>query len=68
MTGERVGPPQPGLCGTCVHAKRIVTTRGSRFLLCRLSRSDPAFPRYPRLPVLACRGYRRRPEDPPPAA
>jgi hypothetical protein len=49
--------PEPGLCGTCVNARRIETRTGSVFVLCEKSRTDPAFPRYPRLPVLACRGY-----------
>ena len=47
----------PGLCGRCRHAKRVVSDRGSRFILCRRSRTDPAYPRYPRLPVLACPGF-----------
>jgi hypothetical protein len=47
----------PGLCRTCVHARRLVTARGSRFLFCELSRTDPRFPRYPNLPVLACDGF-----------
>ncbi|HTA12762.1 MAG TPA: hypothetical protein VK765_05005 [Solirubrobacteraceae bacterium] len=34
-------------------------TRGSTFSLCRRSREDPGFPRYPRLPVLSCPGYER---------
>ena len=40
--------------------------------MCDRSRSDPAYPRYPRLPVLECAGYERRaegegaPEGPPP--
>lgn len=25
--------------------------------MCERSRADPSFPRYPNLPVLACRGY-----------
>lgn len=29
------------------------------FWMCRLSATDPSFARYPRLPVLQCRGYRR---------
>jgi hypothetical protein len=32
--------------------------RGSEFILCALSRTDDRFPRYPRLPVLRCDGYR----------
>jgi hypothetical protein len=27
------------------------------FSLCRRSREDPAYPRYPRLPVLTCAGH-----------
>jgi len=30
------------------------------FSLCERSRSDPSFPRYPRLPVMSCRGYEER--------
>ena len=50
--------PAPGLWGRCEHAQEIVNDRGSRFYLCRLSATDPRFPRYPRLPVLACEGFR----------
>lgn len=49
--------PDPGLCATCRHHRIVETRRGSRFWLCARSRTDPSFPRYPRLPVLACRGY-----------
>jgi len=48
---------QAGLCATCTHARRIETERGSIFWLCELSATDPRFPKYPRLPVLACAGY-----------
>ena len=34
----------------------IRNTRGSSFSLCERSRTDPAYPRYPRLPVLECAG------------
>jgi hypothetical protein len=46
-----------GLCDTCVHQQIVRNTRGSVFSLCRRSRTDPEFPRYPRIPVLACRGH-----------
>jgi hypothetical protein len=46
-----------GLCERCVHARRVVTRRGSRFILCERSQTDASFPRYPDLPVLACRGF-----------
>ena len=49
---------RPGLCATCRHA-RILTSRTSTFLRCRMAEVDAAFPRYPRLPVLTCRGYER---------
>ncbi|HUE96414.1 MAG TPA: hypothetical protein VMN39_07120 [Longimicrobiaceae bacterium] len=56
----------PGLCGTCTHARTIVSGRGADFFLCRLSATDPRFPRYPRLPVVGCRGW--SPVDPSSAA
>jgi hypothetical protein len=49
--------PRLGLCADCHHAKRIESAKGSQFLLCQLSQSDPSFPKYPRLPILACSGY-----------
>ncbi len=52
--------PPPGLCATCLHGRRIETTRGSVFWLCQRSATDPAYPRYPALPVLRCPGYERR--------
>ena len=59
------GPPIPaGLCESCRNA-RVVQTRTSTFYLCELSVVDPAFPRYPGLPVLRCSGYRPA-ENPPP--
>jgi hypothetical protein len=45
------------LCETCRHLREVVTPKGSRFLLCQLSVSDPRFPRYPRQPVVRCGGY-----------
>jgi hypothetical protein len=49
--------PNIGLCATCVHAREIQSDRGSVFYFCELSATDPAFPKYPRLPVLRCSGY-----------
>lgn len=46
-----------GLCARCRFARRIESSRGSEFILCELSASDPAFPKYPRLPVIECSGY-----------
>ncbi|HEX8817507.1 MAG TPA: hypothetical protein VF753_18595 [Terriglobales bacterium] len=47
-----------GLCAKCAHARVIVSERGSVFYQCRLSATDPNFPKYPRLPVLQCPGYK----------
>ena len=49
-----------GLCASCVHAIRITADRGSTFVQCALAKTDPRFPKYPRVPVLACDGYRAR--------
>jgi hypothetical protein len=46
-----------GLCENCRHARVIRSDRGSVFHLCQLSLTDPSFPKYPRLPVIECRGY-----------
>jgi hypothetical protein len=55
--------PPAGLCDTCRHQRLVGNTRGSTFSLCQRSRSDPEFPRYPRLPVTDCAGYERRQAD-----
>jgi hypothetical protein len=46
-----------GLCADCRNARRVESDRGSIFWRCELSLTDPRFPKYPRLPVLACSGY-----------
>jgi len=46
------------LCETCARVREVITPKGSRFLLCRLSQTDPAFPKYPPQPVVCCDGYR----------
>ena len=55
-------PRQPaslgGLCPDCANVHMITSDRGSRFFLCRLSATDPRFPKYPVQPVLACAGFR----------
>lgn len=49
-----------GLCDSCKHQKLIHNTRGSTFSMCERSKTDPSFPKYPRLPVSECRGYEPR--------
>ena len=52
--------PRAGLCDSCRHQRVVKTTRGSRFSMCERSKTDASFPKYPRLPVLECRGFERR--------
>jgi hypothetical protein len=52
---ERLNVPA-GLCATCVHV-RLLASKRSVFVRCGLAASDPRFPRYPGLPVVACSGY-----------
>ena len=47
-----------GLCDSCEHQKLIRSGRGSVFSMCLRHRTEPEhYPKYPRLPVLACAGY-----------
>lgn len=50
---------RPGLCATCRNA-RVLASPSSLFLRCAVAEVDPAFPRYPRLPVVECSGYDER--------
>jgi hypothetical protein len=50
----------PSLCETCARMREVVTPKGSRYLLCRLSQTDPAYPKYPPQPVVRCGGYRKK--------
>ena len=51
------GPTAGGLCDTCRHARGIVSGKGSIFLMCELSKTDPRFRKYPPLPVMRCPGW-----------
>jgi hypothetical protein len=53
-----------GLCETCGHRKLIRSNRGSVFTMCLRGLTDPLFPKYPRLPVLVCRGFEKCLEEP----
>lgn len=52
-----------GLCLQCRHVRQIVSERGSIFYLCQRSAQDPSFPKYPKLPMLSCRGYEKAEAD-----
>ena len=51
-----------GLCATCRHLQ-VLRSRKSAFVRCGRSDREPSFPRYPPLPVLACRGYGPLPNE-----
>ena len=46
-----------GLCDRCDWHRWLDNDRGSRFLRCGLSDTDPRFSRFPTLPVLVCPGF-----------
>ena len=52
-------PIDPGLCATCIHKREIRSDRGSVFIQCGRSFTEPQYDKYPRLPVLRCPGYER---------
>jgi len=66
---ERIAEPPArlgeGLCAACTRASRIVNDRGSVFVRCLYATHDPSFPKYPRLPVIACRAFVSRDSDSP---
>lgn len=51
----------PGLCASCEHLQLLASKR-SVFVRCGLADTDPAFARYPPLPVRACSGFRPEPD------
>ena len=57
-TGDKQHVPDPGLCRSCANVRRIESDRKSVFIMCNLSFEDSRFPKYPRLPVTTCSGYR----------
>ena len=50
-----VAMPQ-SLCETCEHMREVITPR-SRFLLCQISLTNPAYPKYPPQPIVRCEAY-----------
>jgi hypothetical protein len=55
-------PLHPGLCAGCEHL-RLLASKRSVFVRCGLADVNPAFVRYPPLPVRLCPGFRPRPEE-----
>ena len=64
---ERGEAAKAGLCASCKHAQVNKSDRGSVFYFCKLSASDARFPKYPRLPVVACAGYEKEEGRPDPS-
>lgn len=60
---RRRARPPTGLCDSCLHQRLVPNTRGSVFSLCERSKTDPSYPRYPRVPVLSCPGFEPRPDS-----
>jgi hypothetical protein len=58
---RHVASAPPGLCGGCRHAHRV-STRGGVYHRCTRSLAEPAYIRYPKLPMLSCPGFERLPE------
>jgi hypothetical protein len=55
-----------GLCASCRFGALQRSARGGRFWRCRRADSDPAYLRYPPLPVQRCPGFESSdPDDEP---
>jgi hypothetical protein len=40
--------------------REVITPKRSRFLLCELSKTNPAYPKYPPQPVVQCEGFQQK--------
>lgn len=56
MSVRRPEATMPTLCEICRNVREVRNAR-SRFLLCELSFTDTAYPKYPPQPVVRCDGY-----------
>lgn len=53
--------PRVGLCQGCAHARSLPHPRGGMaYWRCARAETDPAYPKYPRLPLAACPGFTPR--------
>lgn len=56
-------PPDPsaGLCANCAYARVVPHPRGGApYWRCGKHDEDPSFPKYPRLPLIQCAGFRNK--------
>ncbi len=51
------------LCIRCLHCRKIVSGKGSTFLLCEKALTSVKFPKYPPQPVIRCEEYQRKPDN-----
>jgi len=51
------------LCESCRWMRDVLTPKGSRFLLCEWSKTNPAYPKYPPQPVVHCQSHEPKPEE-----
>ena len=51
------------LCPACEQVRRIVSGRGSVFLMCRLGQTEKSWPKYPPQPVVRCIHFRPEAND-----
>jgi len=62
-TGTNKPIDRIGLCARCAHVEVVENSKGSMFYLCGLSKTNPRFPKYPRLPVHSCSGYKQHHQE-----
>ncbi len=51
--------PEVGLCSACSHRLEQTSAKGQQFWRCKRADTDPAFRRYPPLPVTDCGGFEK---------
>lgn len=52
-----------GLCRRCTYARQVPAGH-TLYWMCERSLTDPAYAKYPRLPMLSCPGYEPRTDEP----
>ena len=61
MTSTSIlGQLEHGLCGGCRHSRLVSSAKGTAYLLCERSFSDPQFSKYPPIPVIQCAGFEQK--------
>lgn len=64
MINGSISPDRVGLCASCQYARIVNHPRGGEdYFRCGKHDEDPAYPKYPPLPVRYCTGYAKQ-DDP----